>query len=83
MCGIAIFAELGLFDVQTEFEKGQNISKIQVLDDSQKVKLENSSRFVEGQNQLLDFENYRDRATGMSVEDLTTILRHPITPANK
>ena len=80
MCGVAIFEELGLIETKSTYVDGKTSTFVKIIPGTQ-VKLENSSRFVEGLAQITDFETYRDFALRATKDELTCILRHPITPA--
>ncbi len=79
-CAFDIFRELGLIKVETYRKEGATYSKIVMCEMSTKVKLENSSRFCEGVNEVNNFEDYRHTAMRRSAEELTQLLRHPILP---
>ena len=80
LTAIDIFAELGLLNVETVTRDGQTYSKIALVDVSSKVNLEDSSRFCEGRNEIVNFEDYRITAMRKTRDELTELLRHPILP---
>lgn len=80
LAGIDIFSELGLINVETLARDGKTYSKIALVDMSSKVNLEDSSRFCEGRNEVVNFEDYRITAMRRTAEDLTEMFRHPILP---
>lgn len=80
LCAIDIFDELGLINVKTFNKQGDTCSKIALCEVSERVNLEDSSRFCEGQNEISNFEDYRQTAMRRTARDLTSLLRHPILP---
>ena len=80
LCAFNIFNELGLIELETFMKDGSNYSKIAMSDVADKVDLETSTRFCEGQNELLSFEDYRHTAMRKTTDELQKLLRHPILP---
>ncbi|MDO5329617.1 MAG: single-stranded-DNA-specific exonuclease RecJ [Coriobacteriia bacterium] len=74
-----IFSELGLIDVDKDFDGDKPKLTIK-LKDNGRVELENSSRYCEGQNEITAFSQYKKIAMDMNAEELTELLRHPIKP---
>ncbi len=75
-----IFEELNLIKHEQFFTNGDNVANISINTDIIKVDLEQSPRFVEAQNQILDYQNFKDRIMNLSKQKLTDIIRYPITP---
>lgn len=82
LCAFDVFSELGIINVETYSKEGSNYSKIALCEMSEKVDLESSSRFCEGQNEVNNFEDYRHTAMRKTADELTSLLRHPILPGD-
>jgi single-stranded-DNA-specific exonuclease len=74
--GIATFAELGLVEW-----RGYPVARtLRVTKDAQRVELSQSSRYLEGCEELELFAQFRDWALGASGEDLLARINRPILP---
>lgn len=81
LAAMDIFDELRLIKVETINKEGQNYSKITLCNYKDKVNLEDSSRFCEGQNEISNFEQYRHDSMRRDARELTEVLRRPILPS--
>lgn len=76
--GCAIFAELGLLT----FEENEPNLRIVLHKDAEKVELSSSSLYLEGEDELALFEQFKTWALEASVEELREQITGPLIPGN-
>lgn len=82
LCALNVFAELNLISLETFMKEASTFSKVSMPNEVDRVELEQSSRFCEGQNEVGNFEEYRHTAMRKTAQQLQDLLRHPILPQN-
>ena len=82
-CGVSVFRELGLIEVQETYNDGVTTHSIRVNIGAPKCELTDSVRYCEGLDELGIFHAFRDWAMGADLGRLTVRITHPITPDTK
>ena len=79
-CAVAVFRELGLFDVRAGQANGVRVREVRLVDTDQKVDLESSIRYREGIDERVVFEVFKAWALGESAAALRQRIIRPILP---
>ena len=79
-CGLAVFDELGLIDIQTRGSGPQAVRLVRVREDADRVELTDSVRYCEGLGERSIFDAFRDWALASDSQGLTIRVSHPIVP---
>lgn len=82
-CGVSVFRELGLIEVQETYNNGVTQHKIRVNIGAPKCELTDSVRYREGLDELSIFRAFRDWAMRSDLARLTVRVTHPIKPDTK
>lgn len=79
-CALAVFRELGLIEVRTEFTSGEVTRQVRMVPGADKVELESSVRYREGLDEQAIFGEFKAWALRESAEALRKRIIRPILP---
>lgn len=82
-CGISVFRELGLIEVEETYNNGATAHRIRVNIGAPHCELTDSVRYCEGLDELNIFRAFRDWAMKSDISELTVRVTHPISPNTK